>query len=199
MRPQVFATGYSTNPNLVDAVREGTHAALASLLKPTGSTGSTGSGGGSHGEIDLAILSAPSLYEEPAKIIPTLLDAISNSNSGYGVVRNVVGSTAGGVIGSSTNTNNNNGNGGDEDTTKVDGGACTPFENEAAPTIQITLALLPDAFETTHQVVLILLHLHLSIILVRRHQILSHGAHHLIQQSTIFNMQPKILFNGRGC
>jgi len=141
-RPQVFATGYSTNPSLSQAIEEATTAALSSLPPATNL----------QYEIDLAIVAASSLYEEPSTIVPTLVKVVEASSGlyGYGGVKNLVGGTAGGVIGSrslssvpSSKIMTTNDEGG-EDGGAVVGGECQPVEAEATPAISVTLALLPD-------------------------------------------------------
>eukprot|EP00804_Cyclotella_cryptica_P005733 CCRYP_000075-RA/>CCRYP_000075-RA protein AED:0.02 eAED:0.02 QI:671/1/1/1/0/1/2/360/299 len=64
-----------------------------------------------------------SLYEEPSKIIPTILQAIQQAG---GNVKHIVGNTAGGVIGARYTD------------------ACYPVEAEAVPALSVTLASLPD-------------------------------------------------------
>ncbi len=91
-RPQSFATGYSTNPSLAAGIKEATTATLASL--PPASN--------MQYEIDLAMIVASSLYEEPITIVPILfkvVEAIFGLYHDRGV-RHLVGGTAGGVIGS---------------------------------------------------------------------------------------------------
>ena len=103
-------------------------------------------------EIDLAIVVASSLYEEPSKIIPTVIKVVEASSGlyGYSRVKHLVGGTAGGVIGSkvsdpsssSSNTNDNK-----------DGAMkeCQPIEAESTPGISITLSLLPNVnIQTFH-------------------------------------------------
>jgi small ligand-binding sensory domain FIST len=107
--PQVFSTGYSTHPALSTALLEATESALKSHPSPQ--------------NIDLAIVHASSLYEEPSKIIPTVLQVIRQAG---GHVKHVVGNTAGGVIGARY------------------GDACHPVEAEAVPALSVTLASLPD-------------------------------------------------------
>lgn len=130
-RPQVFATGYSTNPSLSQAIEEATTAALSSLPPATNL----------QYEIDLAIVTASSLYEEPSTLVPTLVKVVEASSGlyGYGGVKNLVGGTAGGVIGSrSLSVSSSKSN------EEAVAGECQPFEAEATPAISVTLALLPD-------------------------------------------------------
>jgi len=135
-RPQSFATGYSTNPSLSSAIEEATNQAL-SLLPPATSL---------QYEIDLAIVVASSLYEEPSKIVPTLIKVVEASSGlyGYSAVKHLVGGTAGGVIGSKSLTTSNEN---DEAVMKE----CQPIEAEATPAISITLSLLPNVeLQTFH-------------------------------------------------
>mmetsp|Transcript_34261 Transcript_34261/g.63054 ORF Transcript_34261/g.63054 Transcript_34261/m.63054 type:complete len:1066 (+) Transcript_34261:238-3435(+) len=134
-RPQAFATGYSTNPSLLAAIEEATNSALSSLPPATDL----------QYEIDLAIVVASSLYEEPSKIVPTLIKVVESSSGlyGYGGVKHLVGGTAGGVIGSRTAA----GKGEEGEQARE----CQPIEAEATPAISVTLALLPDVeLQTFH-------------------------------------------------
>ena len=142
-RPQVFATGYSTNPSLERAIEEATNSALSSLPQATTL----------QYEIDLAMVVASSLYEEPSKIVPTLVKVVESSSGiyGYGRVKHLVGGTAGGVIGSRTPNRARTKSDGPVD--EQDGAAreCAPFEAEATPAISVTLALLPNVeLQTFH-------------------------------------------------
>lgn len=112
--PQAFSTGYSTNPSLSKALSEATLSALSH--HPSSN-------------IDLAIVHASSLYEEPSKIISHVLDAVSNAG---GSIQHIVGNTAGGII--STNFEER----------------CLPVECEAVPAVSVTLASLPDVTISTH-------------------------------------------------
>ncbi|KAL9187355.1 hypothetical protein ACHAXT_001458 [Thalassiosira profunda] len=138
-RPQAFATGYSTNPSLATAVEEATNAALASLPPATNL----------QYEIDLALVVASSLYEEPSKIVPTLVQVVESSSGLYGFsgVKNLVGGTAGGVIGSRSLA----GNASPEAEADEEARECKPIEAEATPAVSVTLALLPDVeLQTFH-------------------------------------------------
>eukprot|EP00804_Cyclotella_cryptica_P008226 CCRYP_015151-RA/>CCRYP_015151-RA protein AED:0.20 eAED:0.20 QI:94/0.5/0.66/1/0.5/0.66/3/392/362 len=107
--PQVFSTGYSTHATLSTALLEATESALKYHPSPQ--------------NIDLAIIHASSLYEEPSKIIPTILQAIRQAG---GNVKHIVGNTARGVIGARYTD------------------ACYLVEAEAVPALSVTLASLPD-------------------------------------------------------
>lgn len=138
-RPQSFATGYSTNPSLSSAIEEATNQAL-SLLPPATSL---------QYEIDLAIVVASSLYEEPSKIVPTLIKVVEASSGlyGYSAVKHLVGGTAGGIIGSKSLTTSSNTDDNNEAVMKE----CQPIEAEATPAISITLSLLPNVeLQTFH-------------------------------------------------
>jgi small ligand-binding sensory domain FIST len=96
--------------------------------------------------IDVAIVVASSLYDEPSRIVPLLLGAVKHLGAKgegggrrcYDGVRHVVGNTAGGVIGSIVR----DGSGGEDGS----GGtlACDARESEGAPALSVTFALLPD-------------------------------------------------------
>ena len=141
-RPQVFATGYSTNPtSLTTAIEEATAAALSSLPPATDL----------QYKIDLALVSTSSLYDEPmGSIVPNVIKVIEASSGLYGYtgLNHLVGCTAGGVIGSRTNTVDTS----SDATMDNNQRECTPYEAEASPAISVTLALLPNVDITTFHV-----------------------------------------------
>uniref|UniRef100_A0A7S2LEG4 indole-3-glycerol-phosphate synthase n=1 Tax=Skeletonema marinoi TaxID=267567 RepID=A0A7S2LEG4_9STRA len=141
-RPQVFATGYSTNPtSLTTAIEEATTAALASLPTATDL----------QYKIDLAIVSTSSLYDEPmSSIVPNIIKVIEASSGLYGYtgLNHLVGCTAGGVIGSRATTANASSESPSDDNKRE----CSPYEAEASPAISVTLALLPNVDITTFHV-----------------------------------------------
>ncbi|KAL7541300.1 hypothetical protein ACHAXR_010793 [Thalassiosira sp. AJA248-18] len=149
-RPQAFATGYSTNPILTMAIEEATTSALSSLPPATNL----------QYEIDLAIVMASSLYDEPSKVVPTVIKVVEASSGlyGYGAVRHLVGGTAGGVIGSrcssgASSSKKSSGASSDDDdeSSATQQRECQPIEAEATPAISVTLALLPDVeLQTFH-------------------------------------------------
>jgi len=142
-RPQVFATGYSTNPtSLTTAIEEATAAALSSLPPATDL----------QYKIDLAIVSTSSLYDEPmSSIVPNVIKVIEASSGVYGYtgLNHLVGCTAGGVIGSRTTAADTSSESSSSDSNKRE---CTPYEAEATPAISVTLALLPNVDITTFHV-----------------------------------------------
>jgi len=126
-RYQSFATGMSTNPSLPAAIEEAVGSALSSL--PPASD--------LQYEVDLAVVHASSLYEDPGAVVQSVIRNVESSSGlyGYAGVRHVVGGTAGGVIGSRCGA-----------ASPEEGEAareCTPVEAEAAPAVSVTLALLP--------------------------------------------------------
>jgi indole-3-glycerol phosphate synthase len=147
-RPQVFASGYSTNPtSLTTAIEEATAAALSSLPPATDL----------QYKIDLAIVSTSSLYDEPmSSIVPNVIKVIEASSGVYGYtgLNHLVGCTAGGVIGSRTTaaadtSSESSSSSNSNDSNKRE---CTPYEAEATPAISVTLALLPNVDITTFHV-----------------------------------------------
>ena len=131
-RPQAFATGYSAHPDLSRALEEATVAALGSLPPATSLQDS----------IDLAIVAASSLYDAPSTVVADVVRAVDSSSGRFGYsggLKNLLGGTAGGVIGSVPAT---------LDPADEEGAAapreCRPAEAEATPAVVVTLALLPD-------------------------------------------------------
>ncbi|KAL7468237.1 hypothetical protein ACHAXS_008463 [Conticribra weissflogii] len=133
--PQAFASGYSTHPDLLSAIDEAVLSALSSLPPPHAAAGTFAAAA-----VDLAVVSASSLYEEPSKIVPSLLEAVARAADrfGYSTVRHVVGGTAGGVVGSRSDSRSDSRSGNDA------AAECVPFEAEATPCVSVTLALLPE-------------------------------------------------------
>jgi len=125
--PQVIATGYSTDDNLSEAIREATELALEALPDATPSS-----------KIDLAVIFVSSLYDgtsSPSVIVPSFLDAASSYGQG---IQHVIGSTASGVVGSVVNTEKN-------------GPSCQPVEIEGSLGVSVALFVLPDVqLQTFH-------------------------------------------------
>ena len=121
--PQVWSAGYSPNPDLVEAVKEATKAAMEGL--PDGGD-----------KIDLAIVSVSSLYDgqtSPAVLVPTVISTASTYGLG---IQNLLGCTTGGIISSTRNAQY----GMPGDGTP----ACFGIEAEGSPGVSVVLALLPD-------------------------------------------------------
>ncbi|KAL7571499.1 hypothetical protein ACA910_020919 [Epithemia clementina (nom. ined.)] len=131
VEPQVFASGYSTQANLVDALREAVKQAAQSLPEPKL---------GSETVIDLAIVTVSSLYDggaqQPATtVVPTVLEA-SNEFYGDAKIQHLVGCSVAGSISSSCPP------------VSVVQGPVVPntiktVELEGIPSVSVTLALLP--------------------------------------------------------
>jgi len=124
--PQVFASGYSTNADLVEALQEAVEMAVQSL--PQGD------------QIDLCFVSVSSLYDggaqQPASVVvPTLLETAAKS---YGSIQHIVGSSVAGCIGSAAATNPNE--------------TCEPVEWESIPAVSVTLGILPNVQVKTFHV-----------------------------------------------
>ena len=140
-KPQVFASGYSTQANLVDALREAVEMAVQGLP-------ALGDGESKDSvRIDLAMVSVSSLYDggvpQPATtVIPTVLEAAQEL---YAPIEHLVGSSVAGCISSSSNvlvpdasstTTSSQG--------PVSATATKTVELEGIPSVSVTFALLPD-------------------------------------------------------
>ena len=149
-QPQVLASGFSQNMDMVEALREAVEMALASLPPPLKNAG-----------IDLTVVSVSSLYDgkvSPSLVVPTILEAASSYGTG---VRHLVGSTCGGFI-SSTSTaaddttqqqQQNDDDDIDDDKKKSIARACMPVEREGVPGVSIVLCVLPDVQLRTFHVI----------------------------------------------
>mmetsp|Transcript_6016 Transcript_6016/g.12905 ORF Transcript_6016/g.12905 Transcript_6016/m.12905 type:complete len:499 (+) Transcript_6016:215-1711(+) len=120
--PQVFSTGYSSDPDLAVAVQEAAMAALRGL--PSAPDGSP--------TVDLAMVTVSSVYDteySPSIVVPTLIGAVRGgggdeaANYYRGGVLHVVGATAAGIVSTKEGE---------------------PVESEGARGASVTLALLPD-------------------------------------------------------
>jgi indole-3-glycerol phosphate synthase len=158
--PQVLASGYSQDMDMVVALKEAVDMALASLPAPD-----------ENSTIDLAIVSVSSLYDgktSPSLVVPTILTAASVYGKG---VQQLIGSTIGGWISSradpdfngggtkrkSKSPNNVDDDGSEDDesieTSENPTRACTPLEQEGIPGVSIVFCLLPDVKVSTFHVV----------------------------------------------
>lgn len=127
----MLSTGYSQALELTTALQEAVDMALEAL-PPKATT------------IDLAVVSVSSLYDgnsKPSDVVPTVLAAASKY-----WIRNLIGCTNGGFIGSLANLNDP-----PEDLASTDNQdelsafrACRPIEREGVPGVTVTLAILPD-------------------------------------------------------
>jgi len=146
VQPQVMASGFSQNMDMVEALQEAVEMALASLPPPLENSG-----------IDLAVVSVSSLYDgnaSPSLVVPTILSAASVYGTG---VRNLVGSTCGGFIGSTRTAGSQVAEQGENDgvlgESKKDTSdtqeksvspSCLPVEREGVPGVSVVLSILPD-------------------------------------------------------
>jgi small ligand-binding sensory domain FIST len=140
--PQVFGTGYSANPGLLEAIQEATDQAL-SLLPPVHSSQR-------EAQIDLAIVSISSLYDgqaSPSIVVPAVLSSANVYGKG---VQHLVGCTAGGIISSTPQSAYPQKDGVNRE--------CKPIETEGLPGVSVTLALLPGVYLKVCTVGYILLH-----------------------------------------
>jgi indole-3-glycerol phosphate synthase len=148
--PQVLASGFSQNMDMVEALKEAVEMALASLPAPIENKG-----------IDLAVVSVSSLYDgnaSPSLVVPTILATASSYGTG---VQNIVGSTCGGFIGSTRSFADDVHKEEDEhdsndakvgEKTKI-APSCLPTEREGVPGVSIVLCLLPDVQVRTFHVI----------------------------------------------
>ena len=157
--PQVFATGYSSNPDLHTALQQAVSSALAALPPLDPDVPNDGVG------IDLAFVTASSLYSaSPATIVPAVLGMASVYGSG---VDKLVGCTSGGMISSVSNAADANvdtdmsGPGRGRSDNREDASStsavapvreCIPVETEGILGVSVTLALLPDVDVSTFHV-----------------------------------------------
>ena len=148
VEPQVLASGFSQNMDMVEALKEAVEMALASLPSPI-----------QNGGIDLAVVSVSSLYDgnaSPSLVVPTILASASSYGTG---VQNLVGCTCGGFIGSTRSFTDDamiQEEKDDDDDAKASeeekiARACNPVEREGVPGVSIVLCLLPDVqLQTFH-------------------------------------------------
>ena len=153
--PQVFATGYSNNPDLHTALQQAVNAALAALPPLNSGADAVATRGRSDAKIDLAFVTASSLYNaSPATVVPAVLSSASVYGQG---IDKLIGCTSGGTISSvvgaeggedgAAKAGNNMVEGSAEDATAAATAAvreCLPVETEGVPGVSVTLALLPD-------------------------------------------------------
>jgi small ligand-binding sensory domain FIST len=130
LSPQVFASGYSPQLDLLEAIQEATNIALQALPKPE-----------QDAAIDLALITVSSLYDgqsQPSVVVPAVLRGASVYGTG---VQNLIGCTTGGIVASVANldmpqtTDNYN---------EVQPKACSTVESEGVPGVSVTLCLLPN-------------------------------------------------------
>ena len=117
--PIVFASGCSQKPDLIEALKEATVSAVASL-PPDSKT------------IDLCLVSVSSLYDggvhPPATVVvPTILQSLAD---GEWLLKQLVGSSAAGCIGSAP--------------ASAPGASCQPTEYEGLPAVSVTFAQIPE-------------------------------------------------------
>jgi indole-3-glycerol phosphate synthase len=148
VEPQVLASGFSQNMDMVEALKEAVEMALASLPPPI-----------PNGGIDLVVVSVSSLYDgnvSPSLVVPTILETASSYGTG---VQNLVGCTCGGFIGSTRSFTDDamiqEQHDDDDDAKASEEGkiarACNPVEREGVPGVSIVLCLLPDVqLQTFH-------------------------------------------------
>ena len=133
--PQVLASGFSQNMDMLEAIKEAVEMAMESLPPPTEKS-----------TIDLAVVSVSSLYDgnaSPSLVVPTILATASTYGNG---IQNIVGSTCGGFIGSTRLVDEDAVDSEDTDATDKEdtARACLPIEREGVPGVSIVLSLLPD-------------------------------------------------------
>jgi len=134
--PQVFATGYSQNPDLLLAITEAVTKATLNLPPPPPHLAKNDN------QIDVAFLTISSLYDNQSipmtTVVPTLLTTSMNL---YGTVKNVIGSTAAGLIswkeGENMEVENNEADDNVNKNVEI-------VESDGTLGVSVTLALLPD-------------------------------------------------------
>ena len=173
-RPQVFATGYSNNPDLHAALQQAVNSALAAL-PPLDGAEAEATRGRSDAKIDLAFVTASSLYNaSPATVVPAVLSIASVYGQGIdklvgctsgGTISSVVGGDEGGASAAaaatattaSQSTGKGQGSAAAPDAAAAAAAAaavreCLPVETEGVPGVSVTLALLPDVDVSTFHV-----------------------------------------------
>ena len=171
-RPQVFATGYSNNPDLHAALQQAVNSALAAL-PPLDGAEAEATRGRSDAKIDLAFVTASSLYNaSPATVVPAVLSIASVYGQGIdklvgctsgGTISSVVGGDEGGAsAAAATTASQSTGQGQGAAAAAPDAAAaaaataavreCLPVETEGVPGVSVTLALLPDVDVSTFHV-----------------------------------------------
>lgn len=127
--PQVFASGYSTNANLVEALQEAVQMAVEGLPTPSDSFSSL--------SVDLGLVFVSSLYDGGAQptattVIPTVVEAVREYYQNA-TLRELLGCSVAGCISSRW-----------QDTGPVVANNVVTTELEGIPAVTVTLALLPD-------------------------------------------------------
>lgn len=131
IEPQAVSTGYSSHPDMLDAIQEATKAALEGLPSL------------SRNQIDLGMIHVSSIYDgqySPTVVVPAILDACTTYYKGIvddQVLKKLVGCYAGGVIGKSNKQSAKN---------------FIPLENEGGAGVVITMFILPETDVSTFHV-----------------------------------------------
>lgn len=126
----MFASGYSPQLNLLEAIQEATDIALQALPKP-----------GEDAAIDLALITVSSLYDgqsQPSIVVPAVLRSASVYGKG---IQNLIGCTTGGIVASVANLDMPQTIDNDDE---VQQKACSTVESEGVPGVSVTLCLLPN-------------------------------------------------------
>lgn len=137
--PQVISTGFSQAPDLVDAIKEATKAALSNLPPVTADSDQKVT-------IDLGLVYISSLYDaqsSPTNVVPTILEVCDEHyggmDDGEEVLQKLIGCYTGGLVSSDPVLDANAGR------------ACSPFEKEGVQGVTVTLCLLPETnLQTFH-------------------------------------------------
>lgn len=135
--PQVFATGYSTNTNLVEALQEAVQMAVEGL-PPVREHSSDERDDFDYRQVDLGLVFVSSLYDggthQPATtVIPTVVEAVKESYGGA-ELKELLGCSVAGCVASTWEA---------PDGPVVSNNVITT-ELEGLPAVSVTLALLPD-------------------------------------------------------
>ena len=149
--PQVWSAGYSTQADLVQALKEAVAMAVASL-PPINDNASTGTR--ADNKIDICIVSISSLYDGGAHsptqtVIPVVTETAAAL---YAPIQHLVGSSCAGVLSSSSvpaaaaSSSSSPNTGGPVASIRTQ---CRAVEWEGLPAVSVTLGILPDTVATT--------------------------------------------------
>ena len=139
--PIVFASGSSTQPNLVAALEEAVDQAVAALPA-------------SCAQLDLAWISISSLYDGAvgggmgaSVVIPTIVQALERQHNIR--LQHLIGSSVAGCVTSRASVPTRtavitSGSGSSTPSSSADTQACLPTEYESVPAVSLTVAVLPD-------------------------------------------------------
>jgi indole-3-glycerol phosphate synthase len=153
IRPMAFSSGFSTLPDLREAIREAVAMAVSGLPPPPRSQ----DGEAITTDIDVGWVSITSLYDggthSPATtVIPVLLSALTNDH--HRQIEHIIGSSSAGCISSAPRSlagatappsgATPDPSRGESAASASTAAACRPVEFDGVPAVSVTLAVLPD-------------------------------------------------------